>query len=206
MRVGDFFNHPRAHILREMRKPSVIIISILIVCGIVAAGHTLWVFTLRNDNTIIFLRVVKPKDTFLLKYLHSVALSDVWERFVIDNDYEFVLTETRFQGQGAGLPTSLSGNEKLTREGDWFKITGMNRMVPLIYWRVQAKWKNRLYFRNEPEMNLSRLLGDALILLEVEKMKSASWLYHRMVIAIDHLLYRQSNKQSLDEPIGIPGK
>jgi len=189
-----------------MRKPAVIIISILVACGIVAAGHNLWVFTLRNDNTIIFLRVVKPKDTFLLKYLHSVALSDVWERFVIDKDYEFVLTETRFQGQGAGLPTSLSGNDKLTREGDWFNITGMRRVVPLIYWRVQAKWNNRLYFRNEPEMNLSRLLGDTLIRVEVEKMKSVSWLYHRTVIAIDHLFNRQSDRQRLDEPVVIPGK
>jgi hypothetical protein len=35
-----------------------------------------------------------------------------------------VLTETSFQGQGAGLPYSLSPGEKLHREGDWFRITG----------------------------------------------------------------------------------
>ncbi len=167
---------------RKMRKSTAIAIPVLIVCGIVAVGYHFQVFILRNTKSdqLIFLRVVKPGNTFLLKYLHSVELSDVWERFAIDADHKVVLTETRFQGQGAGLPTSLSGNEKLIREGDWFTITGMNRRVALIYWRVQPEWNNRFSYGNEAELNLSQQLGDALVLIEVQEMKLFTWLYFRL--------------------------
>ena len=173
---------------RKMRRSAAIAIPILIACGIVAAEYHLQVFIIRNAKSeqLIFLRMVKPGNTFLLKYLHSVELSDVWDRFVIDADHEFVLTETRFQGQGAGLPTSLSGNEKLIREGDWFTITGMNRRVPLIYWRVQPEWNNRFLYGNEAELNLSQQLGDALVLIEVQEMKVVTWLYYHLSAAIQY--------------------
>ena len=173
-----------------MRKTVVLTLA-CIVCGIVAAAYPLRVLTLRNNDNIIVLHIVKPKNTFLLKYLHSVALSDVWERFVIDSDCRIVLIETKYQGQGAGLPTSLSGNEQLTREGKWFRITGMNRVVPLISWRVEKRWHNRFRFDNEGEKDISRIVGDALVLIRVEEMKLLSWLGYRIADSTQNLIKRR---------------
>lgn len=177
-----------------MRKTTVVIILALFAGGVLAAGFTLRALTLRADDTIIILCVVKPGDTFLLKYLHSVARSDVWERFVIDSEYRIVLTETRFQGQGAGLPTGLAGTERLTREGDWFAITGMSRRVPLIYWRVEQQWQNRLQFGSEPEKNVSQTIGNALVLVQVEAIGLFRWLAYRALAEIDNLKRRVSRR------------
>ena len=117
-----------------------------------------------------------PGDTFQLAFLHSIALSEVRDSFLIDSQYNIVLTETRFQGQGAGLPYNLSRGEQLHREGDWFRITGMHRVVPSISWRVQSPWQNRFRFGTDSEWDLSATVGDALIQIRVKKTNVASYL------------------------------
>jgi len=162
-----------------MRK-YVVAVLILVACGVFVAGYPLRVLVLSADGAIVSLHVVKPKDTFLLGYLHSVALSDVWDHFAINSDYRIVLTETMFQGQGAGLPTSLSGSERLVRDGKWFRITGMRRVAPCIHWRVGAKWHNRFRYDNEDEQDISAMVGNALVLIQVQKMRLLSWLGYRL--------------------------
>ncbi|NWF55087.1 MAG: DUF1850 domain-containing protein [Syntrophaceae bacterium] len=129
-----------------------------------------------GDETVVFLRKVKSGDTFQLAYLHSVARSDVRELFVIDSQYRLVLVETRFQGQGTGLPYNLAEGEKLRREGDWFRITGMRRVFPSIFWRVQSQWQNRFRFREETEIDLSATMGNGLIRIEAREMNYLSWM------------------------------
>jgi hypothetical protein len=91
-----------------------------------------------------------------------------------------VLTETRFQGQGTGLPYSPAEGEELHRQGDWFQITGMHRVVPSISWRVQSQWRNRFRFGNDSELDLSAGIGEALILIRVQKMSMVSYLGARL--------------------------
>jgi len=163
-----------------MGKP-VAVILVLVICGTLVAIYPLRALVLSTEDKIISLQIVKPNDTFLLGYLHSVELSDVWDRFLIDSDYRIVLTETMFQGQGAGLPSSLSGNERLTRDGKWFRITGMKRIVPLIHWRVGAKWHNRFRYLDKEEKDVSKMVGDALVLIKVRKMSMLSWLGYYLI-------------------------
>ena len=161
-----------------MRKTLIASLAVLAL-GALLSAYTLPVLVFSAGNDPVFLRVVRPDDTFLLGYLHSVEKTDVWDRFRIDSEYQIVLTETMFQGQGAGLPTSLSNNERLTREGKWFRITGMRRFVPSLYWRVEARWHNRVRFNNEQEQDFSSRLGDAVVHIRVEKMNVLTWLvYH----------------------------
>lgn len=158
-----------------MRK-GVILLSGILGLGAFLFLYPIWVLTLSKNDQVIFLRIAKPGDTFQLAYLHSVARSDVRDFFRIDSEYHLVLTETRFQGQGAGLPYNLAQGEQLHREGNWFRITGMQRVIPSIYWRVQSQWHNRFRFDHEQELNLSATLGDALIHIQIQKMNLASWL------------------------------
>ena len=134
------------------------------------------VLRLSEKDRPILTRIVRPGAFFELGYLHSVERNDVWDRFTIDGGYRIVLIETRFQGQAAGFPAGLAEGERLTRDGPWFRISGMNREMPAIHWRVQAEWQNRFSFENEKEKNLSSVLGDSLILIRVEKTNFLIWL------------------------------
>ena len=122
-------------------------------------------------------RIVRQGDTFQLGYLHSVAKSDVWDTFQIDPRGKLLLLETRFQGQGYGLPGGPAGSEQWTREGDWFRLTGIRRVVPSIDWRIQSEWKDRFRFRDEPEVDVSALVGNGLIHVQVEKVLRTGWVF-----------------------------
>jgi hypothetical protein len=132
---------------------------------------------LGDGDRVVTLRIVRPGDTFLLGFLHSIARSDIWDRFAIDPQYRLVLVETRFQGQGTGIPYGTAEGETLIREGDWFRLTGRQQVIPDIYWRVGSKWRNRFRFGSEPEINLSALIGDRLLHVRVEKMPAIVWLW-----------------------------
>jgi hypothetical protein len=134
------------------------------------------VLTLSQNGRVLLWRTAKPGDTFQLAFLHSVALSDVREFFHIDSEYRLVLHEIRFQGQGAGLPYNLAKGEQLHREGDWFRITGMQRTVPSVAWRVQSQWQDRFRFGHEPELNLSTQMGNGLVHIQAQKSNLAAWL------------------------------
>ena len=154
---------------------------ILLVSGVIGLGaflffYPLEVLTLTKDDRILFFKRVDPGDTFQLAFLHSIALSEVRDFFLIDAEYRMILTETRFQGQGTGLPYNLAQGEQLHREGDWFRITGMQRVVPSIFWRVQSQWRNRFRFGSDSESDLSGRIGDALIHIQIQKMNLASCL------------------------------
>lgn len=137
------------------------------------------VFTLEKQGEIVFLRHVKPGDTFLLGYLHSVSKTDVWEKFAINNKYEIELIETMFQGQGAGLPYNLAENEKLIRDGSWFKIIGMKRLVPVINWRVDAQWQSRFRFAQEEIIWVAALAGDGIIQIKTGEIKLKNWVNYK---------------------------
>ncbi len=129
------------------------------------------IFTLEKQGNIIFLRYIKPGDTFFLGYLHSVAKTDVWEEFSIDKNYQIVLTQTMFQGQGAGLPYNLGEDEKLIRDGSWFKITDMKRVVPVIHWRVDAQWQSRFRFGREEIISAATLDGDGIVKIKIARIR-----------------------------------
>lgn len=134
------------------------------------------VLAIEKQGKIIFLRYVKPGDTFLLGYMHSVAKTDVWEEFIIDHNYQIVLTQTMFQGQGAGLPYNLGENEKIIREDSWFKITGMRRVVPVVNWRIDAEWHSRFRFGREELIRPANLYGDGVVQIKVSQIKLKEWL------------------------------
>jgi hypothetical protein len=154
---------------------------ILLVSGVIGLGvffffYPLQVLTLTKDDRVLFFKRVNPGDTFQLAFLHSIALSEVRDFFLIDAEYRMVLTETWFQGQGTGLPNNPAQGERLLRDGDWFRITGMRRVVSSIPWRVQSQWRNRFRFGSDSESDLSSRIGDALIHIQVQKMNPASYL------------------------------
>ena len=122
-----------------------------------------------SDGEIVFLEKVQSGDKFILKYTHSVALTPVWEIFVINKDYQIVLIETDFLDHGAGLPYTTFENEIFVEEEGRFKIKNMHRILPTpIYYRIGAVSENIFYFKDK-EIDLSSLVGDKLLTIETVK-------------------------------------
>ncbi len=129
-----------------------------------------------SDDELIFKQKVQPGDEFILKYTHSVALTPVWEIFIINEDYQIALIETDFLDHGAGLPYTTFENEIFVEEEGRFKIKNMHRIIPTpFYYRIGAIRENIFYFKDE-EINLSSLVGDGLLTLEIDRNNLFSYL------------------------------
>ena len=156
-----------------LKKKYVALSGLFIVIIIIIILFLIPIYTLElrpfPDGELIFKQKVQPGDEFILKYTHSVALTPVWEIFIIDKDYQIVLIETDFFDHGAGLPYTTFENEIFVEEEGRFKIKNMHRIIPTpIYYRIGAVRENIFYFKGE-EINLSSLVGDRLLTLEVDR-------------------------------------
>lgn len=148
-------------------------VGLLVALIIIIVLFIIPIYTLElrtfSDGELYFIQKVKPGDKFILKYTHSVALTPVWEIFIIDKDYQIVLIETDFLDHGAGLPYTTFENEIFVEEEGRFKIKNMHRIIPTpIYYRIGAVRENIFYFKGE-EINLSSLVGDKLLTLEIDR-------------------------------------
>jgi len=152
----------------------------LIVIIIIIIPFFIPVYTLElrsfSDDELIFKQKVQPGNKFTLKYTHSVSLTPVWEIFIIDDNYQIVLIETDFLDHGAGLPYTTFENEIFMEEEGRFKIKNMHRIIPTpFYYRIGAIRENIFYFKDK-EINLSSLVGDRLLTLDIYKNNLFSYL------------------------------
>ena len=152
----------------------------LIVIIIIIIPFFIPVYTLElrsfSDDELIFKQKVQPGNKFTLKYTHSVSLTPVWEIFIIDDNYQIVLIETDFLDHGAGLPYTTFENEIFMEEEGRFKIKNMHRFIPTpFYYRIGAIRENIFYFKDK-EINLSSLVGDRLLTLDIYKNNLFSYL------------------------------
>ncbi len=169
------------------RKKNIFIVLglVLIVIAIIVILFFISVYTLElktfEENKLIFKQKIQPGDKFILKYTHSVALTPVWEIFIIDKDYQIVLIETDFLDHGAGLPYTTFENEIFVEEEGRFKIKNMHRIIPTpIYYRIGAIRENIFYFKDK-EINLSSLVGDRLLTLEINRNNLFNYLRRKLV-------------------------
>ena len=153
-------------------------LSIVIIIIIVLFIIPLYSLELRSfsDGEIVFSQKVQPGDKFILKYTHSVALTPVWEIFIIDKDYQIILIETDFLDHGAGLPYSAFDQEIFVEEEGRFKIKNMHRLIfTPIYYRIGAVRENIFYFKGK-EIDLSSSVGDKLLTIEIGKTNLLNYL------------------------------
>jgi len=156
-----------------LKKKYVALFGLLVTIIFIIILFFIPVYTLElrpfPDGEIIFKQKVQPGDEFILKYTHSVALTPVWEIFVINKDYQIVLIETDFLDHGAGLPYTAFDKEIFVEEEGRFKIKNMHRILPTpIYYRIGAVSENIFYFKDK-EIDLSSLVGDKLLTIETVK-------------------------------------
>jgi len=149
-----------------------LVMFIVIIIIIMFFSVSIYTLELRSfsDEELIFQRKVQVGDKFTLKYTHSVALTPVWEIFIIDDNYQVKLIETDFLDHGAGLPYAAFGEEIFLNEKGRFRIINMSRIIDTpFYYRIGAIRENIFYFKDEEELDLSTLVGDTLLTLDIYK-------------------------------------
>lgn len=150
-----------------------IFLGFAIIIIVIILLFSISVYTLElssfSDGKSIFKKRIQPGDRFTLKYTHSVALTPVWEIFIIDDKYKIVLVETDFMDHGAGIPYAPFDQEIFIQEEGKFKIKNMHRIMPdPILYMVGVGSENCFYFKDK-EINLSSLWGDKLLTIGVYK-------------------------------------
>ena len=161
-----------------MKKGKILFIMVAVL--IAALGsipfHVLQIDLLKEERTV-FVRIVRPGNEFALGYIHSVELSPVWDYFRVDDSYRMILYETAIRSFNAGLPNTLTGEERLHRERDGFRISGMNRVLPVIDLWVHERTDNTLNVGDIVPLKLYSLAGNKLLRISIRKTTVGSYLY-----------------------------
>ena len=120
-----------------------------------------------RDENILWEKNIANENSFIIKYLHSVARTEVKEIFEI-RDGEFFLTGTEYQSYGAGLPVNTEGQYIL--KDDKFIIKDIDYKIDMLLLRISDSSQHELIYQ-ENRYPLYELTGsNALIEFRTEKL------------------------------------
>jgi len=98
---------------------------------------------------------VKNGDRFVLRYIHSVDHTPIFEKFRLDPKQGLVLEKTWFTMFGAGLG-QWPGHGKLTQDKNWITISDMEKPLGSFVLRIGALSVGHTIIYHDREINLSR--------------------------------------------------
>lgn len=112
--------------------------------------------TIRNlaSDQILYTRPIKPGDAFIYAYTHSAEKLPVYETFVINENLDIVLTETKLRSLSV-LGQILAQGEKLILTKDDVVIKSQ-RLFKRLSLRVAYFYKQKIIFP-EDEIELQEL-------------------------------------------------
>ena len=82
---------------------------------------------------------IRDKESFTVEYIHSVELTPVSERYIIDGN-KIILVESYFKSYGAGLPSTTPYEFEITDKG--FRIYDINETMEYLVYRTGAERSN----------------------------------------------------------------
>jgi len=159
------------------------IIPVIVAAALIAAlgffpVHVLQIAALKQGSPV-FVRIVHPRSEFALGFIHSVELSPVWDYFRVDDSYRIILYETAIRSFNTGLPSTLTGEERLRRETDGYRISGVNRVLPSIDLWVHERTDNTLKLKDD-SLKLYSLAGNTLLRISIRKTCLGEYLYLKL--------------------------
>ena len=108
---------------------------------------------------------VKTNDRFVIRYIHSVDHTPIFEQFRLDPEKGLVLEKTWFTMFGAGLG-HWPGHGKLTQDRNWITISDMERPLGSFILRIGAPSVGHTIIYHDREINLSRQAAGTRALVE----------------------------------------
>ena len=119
---------------------------------------------------------VKDGDTFAIEFIHSVHNSPVRETFIVAGP-EIRPVESRFSAAGAGMDSDTAAGREITRDGEFFIITGFTESHEALHYIVGTVSDHVLYIYNRQNkkhetISLRDLCGkNAHITIHTQKQK-----------------------------------
>ncbi|CDQ38193.1 MULTISPECIES: DUF1850 domain-containing protein [Virgibacillus] len=103
------------------------------------------VFYKENTDHIAAYLPINKGEHFQLIFKHSIHLTDVVEKYVVNDDQTIKQTEIVYEEFGIGMPSNAHGNEKFTYENGKYHIKNLSNVFPKINLRNgKTVSKNRL--------------------------------------------------------------
>ncbi len=129
-----------------------------------------------NDNKLIHLIAVHPKDIFSFSYRHSVEKTLVKGIFQVASTPAMLAVETRMTSVGTGLPNTFS--KRTTREGKWIVVDEENKKIDSFRFFIS---RVNTPFLSTPKgmIDLNLLPSGTIILLGVEKISQLRYLIYK---------------------------
>lgn len=90
---------------------------------------------IKHQNNTVLRIPARENQIFIVKYIHSVALTPVEDFFKIQNK-KILLEKTLYRDFGAGLPHSLDEGQKMTIEGGKISVAGYKQIFDKLDMRV----------------------------------------------------------------------
>ncbi|MGZ8463449.1 MAG: DUF1850 domain-containing protein [Candidatus Deferrimicrobiaceae bacterium] len=124
-------------------------------------------FTLRIDGAAKSVRFPLPGNVFGLSWAHSVERTEWCETYTVGPAGEILLSVSRFESAGAGLPDRLADGEVFRLEGGTMRIEG--RRVPVDDLRLRlSDLSPHVLHAGERAVDLNSLFGEGVVTIRVE--------------------------------------
>jgi hypothetical protein len=138
------------------------LIGLLLVCLLIGVSIWLPLFPIISissaSNQRLWSEAIQSGETFIIRYTHSVARSEVDEVLRIHED-QLVIDSTIYESFGAGLPYTSEGNQRFTSTDGKIRIENINlpvRHLDLFVGQVIAKHKLIIHGRTIPLHTISK--------------------------------------------------
>lgn len=114
-----------------------------------------------NGSNLISIPI-GPRESFTIRYIHSVDISPVHEVFYVDETKGIVIKETYFKVFGAGMGHWPERGRIVEQDG-WIFIKDMNIAIGEFYLRVGAPSVDHTILIKGQEIHLSRMIPGARV-------------------------------------------
>lgn len=153
---------------RSFLKKTIVFIILAIVLGIIWYGNQLVISVVPEDGQKVYRFTAQVGDEWHYTYKHSVQQTLCEEYFTIKGPHAMVMTYTKFQSYGVGLPC-YPEDGKFTQTEDGHFILEMNRPYEEIKFRTQDIPQPKLFIAGE-ELPIYRLYkSGSLVVVSVDK-------------------------------------
>lgn len=147
--------------LRKRIFRRILLISLLLVFLpflLFASGQEALVFQFQNSGHVLAYIPILKKDTFQIKYTHSIHLSDVTELYQVTQDKKIKQYELIYEDYAIGMPEGAANGEVFVQADGKFYIKNMNRIFPSFDLRIGKVRANHTVIYKEKEYPLSHYL------------------------------------------------
>ena len=138
--------------------------------GLGASQNRVPQLIVSNFSTTVVIAGLKVQagDRFIIRYIHSVDKTPIFEEFRLDPELGLVLEKTWFKMFGAGLG-HWPGHGNLSQDSEWITIDNIEQPLGSFILRIGSPSVAHTIIYHKQEINLSRRAPGVRALVEFRK-------------------------------------